>query len=203
MKRNMPARFAREIGLRGYLRIYWNDKTNPCKDSSYHNSMKHIRDIDNIYTTVPTAESIFGNKEDFTAEQWGTCCDTCGAPVPSDGSSNYQVFSKRLYDTASGELEPGCLFYSPWYDDIYWSNQNTPTLCAILPNGTHWTIDGRASNCTRPDDKTHRCWVRHGNPEEANTMHVDKNGDTCSAGAGSIIGGDWHGFLHHGVFVEC
>jgi len=61
-----------------------------------------------------------------------------------------------------------------------------------------WPLDHRASNCTRPDDKVHRCWVRHGRPEDG-TLHVDKNGDTCAAGAGSIImHGGWHGFLHHG-----
>jgi hypothetical protein len=29
-------------------------------------------------------------------------------------------------------------------------------------------------------------------------LHVDKNGNTCAAGAGSIITGKWHGFLHNG-----
>jgi lambda family phage portal protein len=52
------------------------------------------------------------------------------------------------------------------------------------PGGT-WDIDGRASNCTRPDDDTHRCWVRHGDPRTG-VVHVDKDGDTCGAGSGSI-----------------
>lgn len=53
------------------------------------------------------------------------------------------------------------------------------------PDGHHWYIDNRASNCTKKDDDVHRCWVRHGRPEDG-TLHVDKSGNTCAAGAGSI-----------------
>lgn len=59
---------------------------------------------------------------------------------------------------------------------------------------THWYIDSRASNCTMPDDSEHRCWVRHGTVGER--IHVDKNGCTCRAGAGSIGVSGFHGFLH-------
>lgn len=46
----------------------------------------------------------------------------------------------------------------------------------------------------------HKCWVRHGDPRASNVT-VDKNGDTCSAGAGSILAGDYHGFLQAGVLT--
>ncbi|MDX2277755.1 MAG: hypothetical protein NW206_20070 [Hyphomonadaceae bacterium] len=69
------------------------------------------------------------------------------------------------------------------------------------PHRHHWHIDGRASNCTRPEDDAHRCWVRHGSPEQG-TLHVDKAGDTCDAGAGSIQVPGWHGFLRRGELVE-
>lgn len=59
-----------------------------------------------------------------------------------------------------------------------------------------------ASNCTMPDDKNHKCWVRHGRPEDG-TLHVDKNGHTCAAGAGSIVAGNYHGFLHNGHLTPC
>jgi hypothetical protein len=75
------------------------------------------------------------------------------------------------------------------------------SLCAKCPGGQTWFIDSRASNCTLPHDKAHRCWVRHGRPEDG-TLHVDKDGLTCAAGAGSIQTGNWHGFLHHGKFVS-
>ena len=30
-----------------------------------------------------------------------------------------------------------------------------------LPGGGVWDTDGRASNCGKPDDVVHRCWVKH------------------------------------------
>ena len=74
-------------------------------------------------------------------------------------------------------------------------------LMVKTPGGL-WPIDERASNCTVPDDNEHRCWIRHGRPEDG-TLHVDKNGLTCAAGAGSIVCGNYHGFLHHGHLTDC
>lgn len=64
-----------------------------------------------------------------------------------------------------------------------------------------WYIDGRASNCTKPDDNEHRCWCRHGSYGEP--LHVDKIGNTCQAGAGSIAVSGFHGFLHNGLLYDC
>lgn len=82
-------------------------------------------------------------------------------------------------------------------------------------------IDAEASNCTRPQretrsdgrtyrtERTHYCWVRHGDPRDplgvktGQPLHVDKNGNTCAAGAGSILQKTWHGFLHNGYLVQC
>lgn len=61
-----------------------------------------------------------------------------------------------------------------------------------------WHIDGQASNCTKKDDKIHKCWCRHG---VAPRFTVDKNGNTCSAGAGSILVPGWHGFLRDGYLI--
>lgn len=65
--------------------------------------------------------------------------------------------------------------------------------------GHGWHMDGRASNCTMPEDNEHRCWVRHGEPPD---LTVDKNGHTCAAGGGSIQTDSWHGFLRGGELVE-
>lgn len=70
-----------------------------------------------------------------------------------------------------------------------------------LNDTTWWHIDSRANNCTMPEDKEHRCWCRHGTVGE--TVHVDKVGNTCAAGAGSIGVPGFHGFLHHGVLRDC
>lgn len=75
-----------------------------------------------------------------------------------------------------------------------------PNLFVNVPGGHGWCIDSRASNCSRPEDNEHHCWVRHGDPPN---VTVDKNGETCAAGAGSIQTGDWHGFLRDGRLVVC
>lgn len=75
-------------------------------------------------------------------------------------------------------------------------------LVCKLPDGHHWIIDSRCNNCGSPNDDEHWCWVRHGKPEDG-TLHVDKNGLTCSAGAGSIQSGNFHGFLHNGQITGC
>lgn len=121
-------------------------------------------------------------------------------------------------ETTSCSLPPGSLY------DWSWMHDKCPMpdgifLCCVLPNKHHWLVDGRASNCGSPcmvcgvryrehtDDAghryvdsvpAHRCWIRHGDPRTGN-VHVDKNGLTCDAGAGSIQSGEWHGFLHNGM----
>lgn len=75
-----------------------------------------------------------------------------------------------------------------------------PQLTVICPNGHQWVIDSRASNCALPYEYGHRCWVRHGDPR-TQPITVDKNGPTCAAGGGSIMAGDYHGFLTNGILT--
>jgi hypothetical protein len=190
----MKTRLATEIGTRVSLRIYWGDN---CQGKTCHEAQKHIEDVlhpikDNIH------DYYGGNVDDYPFSEWPTECDHCGSSVPTE-DINKQIFNKRLYDTPSGNLEPGCLYWIDYLPEtFFWDNHVGPHLAAVLPNGHHWYIDSRASNCTLPEDRTHRCWVRHG---EIPNIHVDKNGHTCSAGAGSIWVEDYHGFLHHGKFT--
>jgi len=123
-------------------------------------------------------------------------------------------------------LEPGAMYYADWYD---WPEAKGPdgrALIVILPPDGHpWHVDGRANNCDSPcatcghryyehnaaakdrafkcdryvDAKPHKCWVRHGTPPN---VHVDKNGVTCGAGAGSIQTPRYHGFLNQGRLVQ-
>lgn len=50
----------------------------------------------------------------------------------------------------------------------------------------------------------HQCWVRTGTVLPM-TLDVTKGapGESCHAGAGSIVVPGWHGFLRHGVLVPC
>lgn len=72
-------------------------------------------------------------------------------------------------------------------------------LYVKCPDGHTWGVDGRASNCTKPDDTEHRCWIKHGDPPN---VTVDKKGKTCEAGGGSIKTPKWHGFLRNGFLEE-
>lgn len=123
-------------------------------------------------------------------------CDICGQEFNPDTGGG-------RYDTPSGQLEEGCLY---WDDSLpetaYWDNHKGPHLMAVCPGGGRWNIDSRASNCRRRDDRTTRCWKREGTPPNIHTMECG-----CGAGAGSVFinqgGGpptEWHGYLHHGEF---
>lgn len=102
---------------------------------------------------------------------------------------------------ASVDLPPGACYATE--GDMPTGSDGLAIVCVTpaLRNGKvgtfHWWIDYTASNCTKRDDDVHRCWVRHGTVGDK--LHVDKNGNTCAAGAGSIQAPGWHGYLHHGV----
>lgn len=121
----------------------------------------------------------------------------------------YQVMQYLVYrrvDTGAevGSLRDGMPIGAMW--DAYWYPswyRGPDGLClVVMTPGGEWTVDFEASNCTDPAAKhggvrTHYCWVRHGDPTKGN-VHVDKRGVTCKAGAGSILQGTYHGFLHDG-----
>lgn len=133
--------------------------------------------------------------------RWPTHCD-CGYEFGPD--DRRQVFTRSIYvrpDT--GERKslvdhgPGAMWNAWWMGEV-WKGADGRCLAVILPNGREWMIDAEASNCTRKGDRTHKCWVRHGEPPN---ITVDKDGETCKAGAGSIMAGDYHGFLRDGVLT--
>jgi hypothetical protein len=115
----------------------------------------------------------------------------------------WQIFTERIYRQRNGgeettlrEAKPGAMWNADWYPKA-WQGEDGMCLVCICPNGCHWIIDGRATNCTKPEDNNHKCWCRHG---AVPNITVDKECVTCEAGAGSIQAGDYHGFLQNGVF---
>ncbi len=97
------------------------------------------------------------------------------------------------------QFGPGAMWYATWFPNHEWENESVPmNLCVETPGGT-WNIDSRCSNCTMKEDRIHRCWVRHGDPPN---VTVDKSGLTCAAGAGSIMIGNYHGFLRAGELTD-
>lgn len=118
---------------------------------------------------------------------------------PDCGTSEIPLW-KRL-DTGEiltqEEFPPGAMWFAPWYAN-YCKAPDGTCLIVRTPGGD-WVVDSVASNCTRKDDKIHKCWVREG---IAPNITVGKNGDTCSAGAGSILIEGYHGFLRNGVLDD-
>ena len=133
--------------------------------------------------------------------RWPTHC-SCGYAFQE--SDQWQLFTKRIYrrsdtgeETTLWDCQPGAMWWAPWMAS-YAKGPDGRCLVVKLPNGRDWLVDSRASNCGLPNDNEHKCWVRHGEPPN---VTVDKNGKTCSAGAGSIQAGDYHGFLHDGYLT--
>lgn len=94
----------------------------------------------------------------------------------------------------SRDLPIGAMYYADSeYQQYYRPGPDGRTLFVVTPGG-RWDIDSQASNCTMADEKTHYCWVRHGEPP---AVTVDKKGHTCKAGAGSIVMGGFHGYLRN------
>ena len=108
----------------------------------------------------------------------------------------------RRVDTGEelhGKKPAGAMWFcEPEYQQYYQAGPDGRTLFVETPGGT-WTVDSQASNCTKPNDKEHRCWCRHG---DAPNITVNKIGNTCFAGAGSILMANFHGFLIDGELVE-
>jgi hypothetical protein len=114
-------------------------------------------------------------------------------------------FGCRRLDTGQriyGRLPAGALYVArsrKLRDGWECKGDDGLNLVCVTP-GEPWYIDARAANCTKVADFSHRCWVRHGTL--GGCIHVDKDGNTCSAGNGSIQRGAFHGFLHQGELYD-
>lgn len=203
---------------RRWLRRYGSDDKLKCKTGSYCNAMFEFGEADILYTPdgYIDGESRKRGTPPNSDPRWPTVCAACGRGFSE--KDPFQLFGRQIYVSADGavrctteEAPAGACWDAWWISD---RRKDGPTGCAYVvgpdhrslvvkcPDGHDWHIDHRASNCGLPNDDTHQCWVRHGKPEDG-TLHVDKNGVTCSAGAGSIATGKWHGFLHNGHLIEC
>jgi len=130
-------------------------------------------------------------------------CSHCKGAFPA--GSIHQVFVSSLFSGAPDgklytlrEAPVGSMWDADWLPNEL-AGPDGIHLVVKTPGG-EWMVDSKATNCTRPDED-HECWVRHGDPRTG-TVHVDKQGNTCSAGAGSISMGGYHGFLHHGFLTN-
>lgn len=129
----------------------------------------------------------------------------CSCGYEFTAADPLQVYTERFYRRADTGQEitlrdapPGAMWWADW--NTWDVGPDGRCLMVRCPDGHDWTVDAEASNCTRKGDRSHKCWCRHGEPP---LVTVDKNGDTCGAGAGSILTPKWHGFLRGGVLVPC
>jgi hypothetical protein len=129
--------------------------------------------------------------------------------VIADTTRESYISSAPLYRGPDGSIyewrdaPPGAMTNATWLNEFPdYTGHDGISLIVKLPNKRDWLVDSRASNCTMKEDHVHKCWVRHGDPRTGH-VHVDKKGPTCGAGAGSILAGDYHGFLHDGYLVRC
>jgi len=159
--------------------------------------------------------------------RWPVLCSHCDYIFSSRDAR--QRKEERIYRRSdTGELITlkeaplGAMWYADAANEWYkrWKGSDGKSLIVRTPGGD-WAIDTRAANCDSKcvcgvpyvqhnnvpckhyvDARPHNCWIRHGIPP---LIHVDKNGKTCGAGAGSWIGykDKWHGFLHDGVLISC
>lgn len=181
--------------LRRYASI--EEGMTPCPFiSSFHNAQVPLDLIEN--TDQVTVEDKWPHDD----PRWPKQC-ACGYEFKD--TDPWQLFTDRQYQRVdNGEVmtlrtaPPGAMWDAEWFHDYAWcAGPDGRSMMVVLPNGNHWLIDGPANNCTRPNEP-HKCWIRHGEPPK---LTVDKNGDTCSAGAGSIQSGNYHGFLQNGVLT--
>lgn len=141
---------------------------------------------------------------DHADPRWPTKCEYCDYLFQDNDP--WQITTDDIYrrtdnDTALSlrDAPEGAMYDAEWLPEAFGVGEDGRRLHVVCPGGFTWHIDGRASNCTLPDDKVHKCWVRHG---VVPNITVDKDGVTCSAGGGSIIAGKYHGFLRNGEFTE-
>lgn len=126
-------------------------------------------------------------------------------PVERSGNGKKEVW--RRIDTGElieahsyWDLPVGSMFFMSWFEGIEGHvGLDGKSLCVVTPGGA-WHVDSRASNCTSPDDNVHKCWCRHG---EIPNITVNKEGNTCTAGGGSIQIGEYHGHLINGELTNC
>lgn len=204
------------VGLRRYARS--DTATGWDCAGGYHNALVFTGEVDATYRErdEDNRGRVLAARPDTPHDdpRWPTTC-ACGYWFSEadawqdwqeliyqrgDTGEHVTLKDRRATDIGGPPPAPPGASWDAWWLPANWCGPDGIALMVRCPNGRDWHVDGRASNCTRPDDKVHQCWVRHGDPRAAEVT-VDKAGDTCAAGAGSIQAGDYHGFLQAGVLT--
>lgn len=197
------------IELAGRMKVSLRRYTSGSKcpgPNGYHNAhtwigeQPEIRDHEGIFHGL--------SLDDYMDDaRWPVKCEACDFVFGVD--DEFQVFTESIWRRRDNGQEmilrdapPGAIWNAFWLNDMNGhSGPDGLSLHCRLPGGHDWNIDGKCSNCDQPD-RPHKCWVRHGT---APNLTVDKGapGESCHAGAGSIVVPGWHGFLRNGILQLC
>ena len=190
---------------RRYLRRYAGGSKCP-GSMGYHDAMNFLDESPEVMSEDGTHWVDSGQTEDdFKGHAlWPTHC-ACGYEFLE--ADEWDLFSSHIYrrvDTGEEmtlrDAPDGAMWDATWFHDCpQWCGDDGKSIMCRVPTNHDWNIDSQCSHCTRPHEP-HKCWVRHGVPPN---LTVDKAGDTCAAGAGSILTSTWHGFLRAGELVSC
>jgi hypothetical protein len=177
-----------------YLRRYSCTGKSTCIKGNYHDAMNLLDEI------TDSEERTSGDLYPHDHALWPTKCEHCDYKFTEE--DEWQLFHQEKMQRSDNQefcmyrnAPAGAMWFADW---MPWRGEDGHCLIVVTPDGFHWDIDGRASNCSLPNDNEHKCWVRHGVPP---IVTVDKNGKTCNAGGGSIGTPNWHGFLRNGYLV--
>lgn len=198
-------------GLRRYART---EDSAGCP-GGYHQSLTYLGVEPATYTYRDGRRYLASQSMlDHADPRWPAGCVSC-AYLFLD-ADHWQMWQEGLYrradtgqlhvlhqsapaDALSAPSAPPGASWDAWWMGDWCKGPDGMCLMVRLPNGRDWMVDSEASNCTRKGDRSHKCWVRDGDPRLANVTAGKSGGDTCAAGAGSIQAGDYHGFLNAGV----
>jgi hypothetical protein len=204
---------------RVWLRRYRSSSESSCPlPDKYHNAFVFLKDRPHADSHMMDAQE----DPDRPAKDSSLWPALCGCDYTFQDSDRFQVFNMQLFRGAPDgnlytlrDVPAGAMWNADWLAGYEWATgPDGISLHVKLPNGNDWCVDQEASNCDKKQwqpvadspnsrhwcGRTHYCWVRHGDPRTGN-IHVDKNGVTCGAGAGSILSGSYHGFLHNGYLT--
>lgn len=191
--------------LRRYAAFDMPDTERVCTAESNHGYHQTIVFIDVVIEPRDEERILRGHGPDVPHDdpRWQNTCP-CGYVFKE--TDEWQIFTDCMYKRSdNGELvalreaPAGAMWYATWMPkDMHWDNKTDDSLMCRLPDGHDWNIDGRCNNCALPNDRTHRCWSRVGEPPN---VTAGKIGTNCPAGGGSIQSPNWHGFLKNGELV--
>lgn len=207
-------RFIRPVGTREVARVYWGKDCPNCLGegfTGYHNAERLLQTTAEVptwdaeqgcfpslvHTTIPAATG------KVPPDAWPTKCDHCGATPAADAVVARQFYRAFQYDSPEGVPQRGDCFYRVMGKGHFcdWDDCDGRHLIIVLPTPSYfeWDTVHRASNCSQPADRAHRCWVVEGEPPKLSSVNSPRR---CHGDKRSLeVTGVFHKTLENGEWV--